>query len=110
MANCDVTYPKGVSRKPAYVGRAKPFFGACRVFPDPLPNGDEPFFLGYQQAWASDEHIMLLAEKSRQIGWTWTSSHGIARRHALGDYTLDTWGTSRDDLQAQLEFVGDGQI
>jgi phage FluMu gp28-like protein len=45
---------------------------------------------------------MLIAEKSRQIGWTWTSSHGIARRHALADYGLDTWGTSRDDMQAML--------
>jgi len=103
MANAvNIAYDKGITERPAYVGAAKPFKGACKVFPKPLPDGREPFFLGYQQAWAQDEHIMLLCEKSRQIGWTWTSSHGIARRHALSDYHLDTWGTSRDDLQAQL--------
>jgi phage FluMu gp28-like protein len=102
MANCDIAYERGTANRPAYVGADKPFRGACRIFPKPLPDGREPFFLSYQQAWASDEHIMLLAEKSRQIGWTWTSSHGLARRHAMADYNLDTWGTSRDDLQAML--------
>jgi phage FluMu gp28-like protein len=98
----DIAYDKGTSERPAYVGAAKPFLGGCKVFPKALPDGREPFFLGYQQAWSQDQHIMLLCEKSRQIGWTWTSAHGIARRHALKDYHLDTWGTSRDDLQAQL--------
>jgi len=102
MATCDIVYEKGTSDRPAYVGAAKPFPGACRVFPRPLAGGREPFFLGYQAAWSQDEHIMLLAEKSRQIGWTWTSAHGIARRHAVADYGLDTWGTSRDDMQAML--------
>jgi phage FluMu gp28-like protein len=102
MATCDIVYEKGTSDRPAYVGAAKPFLGACRVFPRPLAGGREPFFLGYQSAWSQDENIMLLAEKSRQIGWTWTSAHGIARRHAVADYGLDTWGTSRDDLQAML--------
>ncbi len=99
---CDIAYERGTAVRPAYVGQKKTFFGACGIFPKPLPDGTEPFFLGYQQAWSNDGHDMLLAEKSRQIGWTWTSSHGIARRHALADYSLDTWGTSRDDLQAML--------
>jgi hypothetical protein len=99
-APCDIQYDRGTTTRPAYV---KPdFAGACQVYPKPLDDGREPFFLGYQQAWSADEHIMKLAEKSRQIGWTWTSAHGLARRHALADYTLDTWGTSRDDLQAML--------
>ena len=99
-ATCDIAYDRGVTRRPGYVPQS--FRGACRVFPRALPDGREPFFLGFQQAWSADEHIMLLAEKSRQIGWTWTSSHGLARRHAMADYALDTWGTSRDDLQAML--------
>jgi phage FluMu gp28-like protein len=100
MAACDIAYERGTSARPAYV---KPgFAGGCRVYPKSLADGREPFFLSYQQAWSTDPYDMLLAEKSRQIGWTWTSSHGIARLHALADYTLDTWGTSRDDLQAML--------
>ena len=83
MANAvDINYERGTEIRPAYVGAAKPFNGACKVFPRALADGREPFFLGYQKAWMTDEHIMLLAEKSRQIGWTWTSSHALARRHA----------------------------
>lgn len=96
----DIQYERGTESRPAYVPADFP--GACRVFPRPHADGREPFFLGYQRAWSEDNHIMLLAEKSRQIGWTWTSAHGIARRHAMADYKLDTWGTSRDDLQAML--------
>lgn len=100
MASCDISYERGTEIRPAYV--AADFAGACRTFPQPHEDGREPFFLGYQQAWSQDPHIMLLAEKSRQIGWTWTSAHGLARLHALKEYALDTWGTSRDDLQAML--------
>ncbi len=100
MAKCDMAYERGQTVRPAYVPEA--FRGACRIFPKPFADGREPFFLGYQQAWSADEHIMLLSEKSRQIGWTWTTAHGLARRHAMASYALDTWGTSRDDLQAML--------
>jgi len=98
--DCDILYDRGTTERPAYVPAG--FAGGCRVFPQPHGDGREPFFLPYQQAWAQDPHIMLIAEKSRQIGWTWTSAHGLARRHAMQDYALDTWGTSRDDLQAML--------
>jgi len=100
MTQCDTTYERGTGTRPAYV--PEKFRGACKVFPQTMPDGREPFFLSYQQAWSQDEHIMLLAEKSRQIGWTWTTAHGLARRHAVAGYALDTWGTSRDDLQAML--------
>lgn len=99
-AACDIAYDRGTTERPAFVSGE--FIGKCKVFPKPLQDGREPFFLSYQQAWAMDEHIMKLAEKSRQIGWTWTAAHGIARRHAVSGYKLDTWGTSRDDLQAKL--------
>lgn len=98
-ATCDIVYDKGTTQRPAY---AAAFRGGARVYPMAMPDGREPFFLGYQQAWSADTHIMLLCEKSRQIGWTWTSAHGLARRHAMASYALDTWGTSRDDLQAML--------
>jgi phage FluMu gp28-like protein len=97
---CDVTYDRGTSDRPAYLRPA--FQGACKVFPKPLQDGREPSFLSYQSLWVTDPGIMKLAEKSRQIGWTYCSSHGVARLHALADYALDTWGTSRDDLQAKL--------
>ena len=100
MATCDIIYERGTSIRPAYVPAG--FSGSCRIFPKPFEDGREPFFLGYQQAWSQDTHIMKLSEKARQIGWTWTSAHGLARLHAMKEYSLDTWGTSRDDLQAML--------
>ena len=100
MAKCDVVYERGTTTRPGYV--PKDFSGACKVFAKALPDGREPFFLPYQLAWVQDPHIMLIAEKSRQIGWTWASAHGVARRHSVAGYALDTWGTSRDDLQAML--------
>lgn len=98
--NCDVKYDKGQTLRPAYVPAT--FAGRCKVYPQPLADGREPRLLSYQSSWINDNGIMLIAEKSRQIGWTWASAFGIARRHALKDYILDTWGTSRDDLQAKL--------
>ncbi len=95
-----MVYEKGQTERPAYAGKA--FAGSCKVFPRPLSDGSEPAFLSYQRMWSTDDHIMLIAEKSRQIGWTWASAHGIARRHAVAGYGLDTWGTSRDDMQAML--------
>lgn len=97
---CDVIYEKGQTTCPKYVPNT--FAGGCRIFPQPLKDGREPRLLGYQTSWINDDGIMLIAEKSRQIGWTWASAFGIARRHALKNYNLDTWGTSRDDLQAKL--------
>lgn len=100
MAACDVIYGRGTERRPKYVAAGFP--GGARIFPQALADGREPFFLGYQQAWLEDANIMLLAEKSRQIGWTWATGYGTAQRHSMQGYTLDTWGTSRDDLQAML--------
>lgn len=97
---CDVIYSKGQTSRPAYVPDS--FGGECRVFPVPLADGGEPRFLSYQTEWVMDGGIMLLSEKSRQVGWTWGNSYSIARQHSMADYSTDTWGTSRDDLQAKL--------
>ena len=100
---CDIQYERGTTERPGYLAALPQLFiGKCKVFPKPLLDGREPFFLGFQSTWALDLHPMKFGEKSRQIGWTWTESHGIARRHAVSGYALDTWGTSRDDLQAKL--------
>ena len=98
--NPNVIYPKGTPNRPAYVPAE--FFGCCKVFPLPLADGAEPRFLSYQSSWVTDPGLMLLAEKSRQVGWTWGNAYSIARDHSLKGYTTDTWGTSRDDLQAKL--------
>ena len=58
--------------------------------------------LPYQARWVKDRSRLKLAEKARQIGWTWASAYSIDRRKSLKDATLDAWITSRDDEQARL--------
>jgi phage FluMu gp28-like protein len=58
--------------------------------------------LPYQAAWVKDASRLKIAEKSRQIGWTWATAYGLVRRKALAGARLDAWISSRDDIQARL--------
>lgn len=58
--------------------------------------------LPYQAKWVKDSSRLKLAEKSRQIGWTWATGYGLVRRKSLRDSRLDAWISSRDDIQARL--------
>ena len=58
--------------------------------------------LPYQARWVKDRSRLKIAEKSRQIGWTWATAYSIDRRKSLVDAKLDAWITSRDDEQARL--------
>ncbi|WP_193214944.1 terminase large subunit domain-containing protein [Luteolibacter marinus] len=58
--------------------------------------------LPYQAAWVKDRSRLKLAEKSRQIGWTWATAYGLVSRKSLQSAALDAWISSRDDIQARL--------
>lgn len=58
--------------------------------------------LPYQAAWVKDMSRLKIAEKSRQIGWTWATGYGLVSRKALDTARLDAWVSSRDDIQARL--------
>lgn len=58
--------------------------------------------LPYQAKWVKDESRLKIAEKARQIGWTWATAFGLLRRKTLKDARLDAWISSRDDIQARL--------
>lgn len=58
--------------------------------------------LPYQKAWVEDGARLKIAEKSRQIGWTWATAYGLVRRKAVRDARLDAWISSRDEIQARL--------
>lgn len=58
--------------------------------------------LPYQAAWVKDSSRLKIAEKSRQIGWTWATAYGLISRKGLKDARLDGWISSRDDIQARL--------
>lgn len=58
--------------------------------------------LPYQARWVKDRSRIKVAEKSRQIGWTWATAYGLVSRKGLVDARLDAWISSRDDIQARL--------
>jgi phage FluMu gp28-like protein len=58
--------------------------------------------LPYQAKWVKDKSRLKIAEKSRQIGWTWASGYGLVSRKSLRDARLDAWVSSRDEIQARL--------
>ena len=76
--------------KAARIGKAK-----C------IPERDT-LLLPYQAKWVLDESRLKIAEKARQIGWTWATAYGLIRRKARKDARLDAWISSRDDIQARL--------
>jgi len=58
--------------------------------------------LSYQAKWVKDTSRLKIAEKSRQIGWTWATGYGLTSRKSLKTARLDAWISSRDDIQARL--------
>lgn len=70
--------------------------GRAKIIPSPA------LLLPFQAAWVRDHSRLKIAEKSRQIGWTWTSAYSLVSRKALADARLDAWISSRDDIQARL--------
>jgi phage FluMu gp28-like protein len=88
------------TKRPAFV--PKDFLGKCKIFPAPTTDGREPVLLAYQADWVLDTSRLKIAEKSRQIGWTWSEGYKIVREKSQADSKLDHWISSRDDIQARL--------
>lgn len=82
-------------RRPKFVPAS--FAGRCKVFPD-----RETLMLAYQRGWIKDEAILKLMEKSRQIGISWATAYDETAEKALAGARLDSWISSRDDIQARL--------
>ncbi|MBN2069112.1 MAG: terminase family protein [Opitutales bacterium] len=59
-------------------------------------------FLPYQKKWILDDTQVKLMQKSRQIGMSWSTAYRLVREKSLEDSTLDTWVSSRDEIQARL--------
>lgn len=76
--------------------------GAARC----IPADRNALFLAFQSRWINDRSRLKLGEKSRQIGWSWTTAYACVRRTGLQGNKNDQWVSSRDDLQARL-FVED---
>lgn len=63
---------------------------------------DDTFFLPFQRDYIKDESRLILVEKSRQIGFSWSAAYKLVRRKSRKGAKLDAWISSRDDLQARL--------
>lgn len=66
-----------------------------------IPERDT-LLLPFQAKWVLDPARLKLAEKSRQIGWSWATAYSIVRKKSMADARLDAWISSRDDIQARL--------
>jgi phage FluMu gp28-like protein len=58
--------------------------------------------LPYQVKWVMDRSRLKIAEKARQIGWTWGTAYGIVREKSMASARNDAWVSSRDEIQARL--------
>lgn len=59
-------------------------------------------FLPFQKRWIEDNSRLKIAEKSRQIGFTWCTAYADTLTTARQSNRHDLWITSRDEIQAQL--------
>jgi phage FluMu gp28-like protein len=58
--------------------------------------------LKFQKDWKDDKSRNKIAEKSRQIGFSWVDAYDTVTETAMKDWPFDSWITSRDQIQAQL--------
>ncbi len=83
------------AKRPSYV--PADFAGACKSFPK-----RDAFLLAYQAAWVTDDSRLKLMEKGRQIGLSWATAYRQVSTKAKTTARLDSWISSRDDIQARL--------
>ena len=74
-----------------------------------IPADPKATFLPSQTKWINDRSRLKLAEKSRQIGWSWTSAYACVRRTSMQGARYDQWVSSRDEMQARL-FIDDCKL
>ena len=77
---------------------AKKSTGKAKCAPENL----DALMLPYQATWVRDRSRIKLVEKSRQIGFSWATAYDLVRQTSLDSARLDTWVSSRDELQARL--------
>lgn len=70
------------------------------------PPDPDAILLPYQGRWIADKSRLKIAEKARQIGFSWGTAYGCTERTAAAAARVDQWVSSRDDLQARL-FIED---
>lgn len=82
-------------KRPVYVSAS--FSGRCGIFPV-----RDAMLLAPQAEWVKDDARLKVMEKSRQIGISWATAYRNVREQSKETTKLDSWVSSRDDLQARL--------
>jgi phage FluMu gp28-like protein len=67
-----------------------------------VPANPEAIFLPSQTRWIEDDSRLKLAEKGRQLGFSWATAYACDKRTAVQGARYDQWVSSRDDIQARL--------
>ena len=62
----------------------------------------EGVLLSYQKRWVEDPARLKLAEKARQVGWSWSTAYRLVKETGRRGAKWDAWVSSRDGLQARL--------
>jgi phage FluMu gp28-like protein len=84
-----------MSLRPSYVPAS--FAGGCKIFPE-----TDNLFLKYQADWIRDRSIIKGMEKARQVGISMSTAYDEVQEKAQVGERLDSWISSRDDIQARL--------
>jgi phage FluMu gp28-like protein len=74
-----------------------------------LPANPSAIFLPSQARWISDKSRLKLAQKGRQLGFTWAAAYEAVEETAVAGARFDHWISSRDEIQAKL-FLVDGKL
>ena len=72
--------------------------GGARV----LPVNPGAVFLPYQGRWIADKSRLKLAEKGRQLGFSWAAAYEADEETAAQGARYDHWVSSRDEIQSKL--------
>lgn len=67
-----------------------------------MPANPKAIFLPFQTRWIKDTKRRKLAEKGRQLGFSWATAYAANNRTAVQGARYDQWVSSRDDIQARL--------
>ncbi len=73
------------------------FRGKAKIRP-----AKDTLLLPYQAKWVKDSSRLKIAEKARQLGWTWATAYRLVSTKSLKDAVRDAWISSRDDIQSRL--------
>jgi len=74
-----------------------------------IPADPQAIFLPFQSRWINDNSRLKLAEKPRQVGWSWCAAYRCVKVTGAQGAKWDQWVSSRDDIQAML-FVEDCKL